>query len=151
MQKCIRITAVIAGALVALSLFLISCSFLVQQGLVRSIYGITVDSPVIPVAQLVNCCLLLGCSVLLILFAGNGKVGIWSDILVFVLIALMLPALSAVLSYLQTMASGWFGSGRVSAYSAVSALVGYCMWSANLGRCMMLAVCGMSIVYKRKG
>lgn len=153
MQKFIRVTAIIALALLCLSLLLLICTLPFQQTLARlfnssdEVLGLL---PIFSWSQFVNCFLLTGCAILAVVFGGNRKGGIWLEIVVFMAAALALPLLTTALSNMQTILFGNIrGSAYVAALSSSALIAEWCMWPGNLGRCLMLSVCGMSIVYKR--
>ena len=153
MQKVIRIVAIIAVILVALSLLLLLATIPFQQSLGR-LWSTSDDVlallPIFPLAQFVPCFMLLGCAILAVVFGGNKKGGIWLEILVFAAVALVLPFMKDLLISVQTMAFGLYrGSTYLAANATVNQIASYCMWPANLGNCLVLVVCGMSIVFKR--
>jgi hypothetical protein len=153
MQKVIRIVAIIAVILVALSLLLLLATIPFQQSLGR-LWSTSDDVlallPIFPLAQFVPCFMLLGCAILAVVFGGNKKGGIWLEILVFAAVALALPVMRGLLSYVQTVAIGHYrGSVYLVANATAAQIASYCMWPANLGNSLVLVVCGMSIVFKR--
>ena len=153
MQKFIRITAIIAAILVALSLLLLLVTIPFQQSLGRlwsTSEDVLAHLPIFPLAQFVPCFMLLGCAILAVVFGGNKKGGIWLEILVFAAVALALPIMRDLLSYVQNVAIGQYrGSVYLAANATVAQIASYCMWPANLGNCLVLVVCGMSVVFKR--
>ena len=74
MQKVIRIVAIIAVILVALSLLLLLATIPFQQSLGR-LWSTSDDVlallPIFPLAQFVSCFMLLGCTILAVVFGGN--------------------------------------------------------------------------------
>lgn len=153
MQKFIRILAIAAAVLVALSFLLILVSFPLQRVIAGtwlqypdSILGIM---PIFPLDSFVNCFLLLGCMILLVVCCGNKKGGIWLEILVLAAMVLVLPSLSTLLSYVQNIIIAMArGEAFIAANSVASRICAYCMYPGNLGRSIALVVIGMSIAFK---
>lgn len=154
MQKFIRVTAIIAAVLIALSFLLLLISIPFQRMIGAKLFGISDDVvdvlPQFPLASFVNCFMLLGCAVLLIVCCGNKKGGIWLELILLAAVALVLPAINFLLSYVVTVAFGQFrGYAYIAANTVTNQIASYCMWPGNLGRSLALVVCGMSIVFKR--
>ena len=154
MQKFIRVMAIIAAVLVALSLLLLLVSIPLQRFIagnwLKYPESLMAALPIFPLADFFNCFLLLACVALLIVCCGNQKGGIWLEILMFLMIAVVLPLLNNLLANVQNVMLGQLrGDTYVAANSAVNNISHYCMASGNLGRCIALATCGMSIAFKR--
>ncbi len=154
MQKLIRVTAIIALALLCLSLLLLLVSIPCQRVIASKLYSTIPDVlsllPIFPLAFFINCFLLTGCAILAVVFGGNQKGGIWLEIIVFILVALALPLLNTVLANVQNVMLAYVrGDNYIAANTIANQIANMCMWPGNLGRSLMLVVCGMSIVYKR--
>ena len=154
MQKLIRVTAIIALALLCLSLLLLLVSIPCQRVLAAKVLRSPQEAisflPVFPLAFFINCFLLTGCAILAVVFGGNQKGGIWLEIIVFILVALALPLLNTVLANVQNvMIANVRGSSYIVANTIANQIANMCMGPGNLGRSLILVVCGMSIVYKR--
>lgn len=154
MQKFIRVIAIVAAVLVALSLLLLLVSIPLQRFIAGNWLNysesLMAALPIFPLADFFNCFLLLGCVALLIVCCGNQKGGIWLEILMFLMIAVVLPLLNELLATVQNvMLPQLQGELYVAANAIVNNIAHYCVATANLGRCIALAACGMSIAFKR--
>ena len=154
MQKFIRVLAIIAAVLVALSLLALLISIPCQRLIAGSWFHypeqMVAALPIFPLAHFIHCFLLLGCTALMIVCAGNKKGGIWLEILLLVMLALVVPVLSTALTNVQTILTGHLrGDSYVAANSVVNQISGYCMWPGNLGNSLSLVACGMSIAFKQ--
>lgn len=154
MQKFIRVMAIVALVLVALSFLLLLGTLPFQRVLAEKVLKPAPDVlallPIFPLAAFIGCILLLGCAILAVVFGGNQKGGIWLEILVLIAVALVVPFISG---FLDSLLTPFLATARGSLYVAAGAtanqIANACMWSANLGESLMLVVCGMSMVYKR--
>lgn len=154
MQKFIRVIAIVALVLVALSFLLLLGTLPFQRVLAEKVLKPAPDVlsllPIFPLAAFIGCILLLGCAILAVVFGGNQKGGIWLEILVLIAVALVVPFISGFLDSLLTpFLVNARGGLYVAAGATANQIAGACMWSANLGESLMLVVCGMSMVYKR--
>ena len=154
MQKFIRILAIAAAVLVALSFLLILISIPLQRFIAGTLlqYPDSMLSimPIFPLDSFVSCFLLLGCMILLVVCCGNKKGSIWLEILVLAAIVLVLPMLSTLLSYVQNIIIARVrGEAFIAANSIASRIWAYCMYPGNLGRSIALVAIGMSIAFKR--
>ena len=154
MQKFIRVTAIIAAVLVALSFLLLLVCIPFRQTIAAKLYTSSPDViaalPIVSWPSFIYCFMLLGCAILAVVFGGNKKGGIWLEILVFAAVALVLPFMKDLLAFAQNAAIGRYrGSVYLAANATVAQIARYCMWPANLGNCLVLVVCGMSVVFKR--
>ena len=151
MQKFIRISAIVAAALVAISIFLLLVSIPCQRlwGSVNHYPDTFLSAlPIIPVIPFVTCFLQLGCMIPMMI-ASCRKGGIWLEILLFAAMALVIPGISSVMSTSYTAILGQtMGNDYLAANSVIAPLIGLCTSSANLGQCVAYAVCGMRIVSK---
>ena len=153
MQKLIRVLAIIAAVLIALSLVLLLGTLPFQRAIAAKLYTSSDDViavlPIFPLATFINCFMLTGCSALLIVCCGNKKGGIWLELILLVAMALVLPAIYRLLSRFMTVAFGQFrGDTYIAANSVADLISSCCMWPGNLGRCLAFVTGGMSIVYK---
>ncbi len=149
MQRFIRICALVAVALVALSLCLLLITTPFQRLLVPAIGDIKRALPIIPWVPIIGCLLQLGCMVPLAL-TGSKKGGIVLEIILFLCMVVALPAITSVLSAAQSaLLNIYKGDMYGAANSYVSILVNYCCVFAGYGRALFCAVCGMRIVSKR--
>ena len=151
MQKFIRISAIVAAALVAISIFLLLVSIPFQGLWARANHypdAILSSLPMIPVIPFVTCFLQLGCMIPMMI-ASCRKGSIWLEILLFAAMALVIPGISSVMSTsYATILGRVMSSNYLIANSAITPLIGLCTSSANLGQCIAYAVCGMRIVSK---
>ena len=153
MQKTIRILAVIAAILVALSLLLLLVSIPLQRMLANKVFGAPQDVigilPIVPWITFTGCFMLLGCAILAVVFGGSQKGGIWLEILVLIAVMIVLPLMNTLLGNMLTVVMGQHrGSLYVAANSMSSTITSYCMWPGRLGQSIILVVCGMSMAYK---
>lgn len=154
MQKFIRISAIVATALVAMSLLLILVSIPLQSVIARNVFNYPAEFmallPQIPVVQLLTCFVRLACIALLIICCGNKKGGIWPEVAVFVLLVAVVPTLGSVgwvlYSQLFVNLRGYAYSG---ANTAVNNITSFCAMPAGLGQAIAYVACGMSIAFKR--
>ena len=154
MQKFIRIMAIVAAVLVAFSLLLLLISIPFQRLIASNLFGYPDDIvgalPQFPLMQFLLTFLQLGCMILLVVCCGNKKGGIWLEVIAFILLAVVLPALN---QFLSPMYSLWVtkmqGGAYVAAHSVVNRIASYCMMPGSLGIAIGYGVCGMSIVFKR--
>ena len=154
MKKAILILSIVCLALVILSLVLTAGCIILQKPLIDLIYGKSAATApmVVPVSPLVyGLCASLTFG-LLCLVAGNKKIGIWADLILLGVSALVLPGLNFVLSLAQNLAGSAManaqGVAAIVANSAVNNMCTYTMLPGNLGMRLALVVLGMSIVLK---
>ena len=150
MQKFIRISAIVAAALVAVSVFLLLVSIPLQGLLVQiNNYPESAQAalPIFPTIPLMICLMQLGCMIPMI-FASSQRGGIWLEILLFVIMAVAIPSTSSAMSTMQAVLFGQMGSNLVAANSFISPLIKLCTNPAGLGQCIAYAVCGMRLISK---
>ena len=88
-------------------------------------------------------------NLLLAFVAGSQKVGIWAEILVIFLLA-VLPTLQNGMTTLQNVLTGQFsGSLKVAATAVVNSLCSVPLGVSHLAVVLALVACGMSIAYKK--
>lgn len=153
MQRFIRILAIVAAVLVAVSLCLLLLSFPLQRFIAGTWLQYPDDMiallPIFPWVQFMQASLLLGCAVLLIVCAGNKRGGIWLEIVLIGCIAIVLPLVIHLVSLFVNVVQGNFrGSMYIAANSIVSTVSSYCMWPASWGSALALVTAGMSITFK---
>ena len=153
MQKTIKVTAVIAVILVALSMLALLVSIPLQRVLGMKVFNDPEDLvaylPIFPVSQFLECLLLLGCVILLAVCAGK-KGNVLPEILLIVVMLTVVPFLGGFLSgLLPTLLGNLKGSAYIAANSVATTISNYCMMAANLGNSLGLIVAGMNFVYKR--
>ena len=153
MQKFIRIMAIVAAVLVGLYLLLLVGTIPFQRMIASGVYGYPDDVvgalPQFPLLPFLFCLLRLGCMILLVVCCGNKKGGIWLEVIVFALLAVVLPALSNLLSPVYNLWIGRMGHTHAAAQSIVNTIANFCAIPGSLGQAIGYAVCGMSIVFKR--
>lgn len=154
MQKFIRIMAIVAAALVGLSLLLLLVTIPFQRMIASNVFGYPDDIvgtlPQFPMMAFLFTFLRLGCMILLIICCSNKKGGIWLEVIAFILLAVVLPALSRFLSPMYSVfVNRMQGSAYVAANSVVNNIANYCSMLGGLGHSIAYGVCGMSLVYKR--
>lgn len=154
MQKKIRIFAIIATALIGLSVILLVTSLLFQETFAKVVFNYSDEMlsafPQFPLIPFLTCLLKTGCAALLIICCGNKKGGIWLEIVVIVALANVLPLLNYIGSIFYTSSIGKYGGyEQVAAYSITSSLASFCLIPANLGIVLAYLTCGMSIAFKK--
>lgn len=154
MQKFIRIMAIIAAILVAFSLLLLLVTIPFQRLLTSGLFGYPDDVvsmlPQFPLMAFLFTFLQLGCMILLVVCCGNKKGGIWLEVIVFILLAVVLPALNQFLTPMyNVLINRMQGGAYAAAHSVVNRITGYCAIPGSLGIAIGYGVCGMSIVFKR--
>ena len=154
MDKVIRILAIVATALVVLSLLLMLITIPFQGLIAQYLLGYPEDVlsflPQFPLAPFLTTLMRLLPVALLILCCGSKKGGYWLEILVFVALVIVLPPLT---SFLSTGFSVLRDYISLSAYMVVSNSVAntisnFCLGPASVGYALAYCTCGMSIVYK---
>ena len=152
MQKPIRLFAVLATVLMGASLVLMVASVPLQKMIATELYQYSADIirelPRFPWIPFFSGLLYAGCTALLILCCGNQKSGIWLEILVIVLLATVLPAITTFASKLYSTILGSLGLEKIAANSFVSMISSFCNCPASLGKVLAYIVCGMSITLK---
>ena len=151
MQKFIRTMAIIATALIALSLFLLLFTIPFQRLIAKEFYGMEEALsalPQFPVIPFIFCLLRLACVALLIICCGNKRGGIWLELIVFFSLLMVLPFLNSIISTAYTTLLARMGVLRLTANNYVSMIANYCLQPASWGGALAYAVCGMSIIYK---
>lgn len=151
-QKPMRITAIVAASLIALSVLLLLITIPIQEARISAYgYGAEINStslPIFPTIPFIFTCLYLVCAVALI-FACYGKTDrVAIEIIVFICL-LIIPIISnyALASYRRFLVQGDLD------YSATYAILTvifnkYTMFS-RWAQPLCLVVCGMSAVVKR--
>lgn len=150
MKKTIKILGILAAALLALAALGVGVCILLQRPLGEFVFGFPESAMgrfAFPLSTVVYSLGLLFCAGLLCLVAGNGKLGIWSDIL---LLAVMnvLPLLQSLLAWVETVIAGKFGHVALSVNSMVQSMCSYPLQLGGWGLRLALVVGGMSIVWK---
>lgn len=151
MQKFIRTMAIVATALVGLSLLLLLITFPFQSWIFRYSYRVSLHLdalPLFPLVPFVFCLLRLACVALLIICCGNKKGGFWLELIVFFSLLLILPPLQSVAQTFYITMLGRMGEHYIAANNVVTNIANYCMQPASWGGALAYAVCGMSIIYK---
>ena len=154
MNKLIRILSIICLALMVISLVLTGGCILLQKPLIDLIYGKSAASApmVVPFSPLVYSLCAAVPFGLLCLVGGNKKIGIWADLTLLGISALVLPGLNFVLSMAENLAGTAMANARgvasIVARSAVNNFCNYTMIPGSLALKLALVVFGMSIVYK---
>ena len=153
MQKFIRIAAAVAVALMGVSLLLLLVTVAMQPTIGRwlnypaDVLGVLPRFPLIPA---LFCCLRLGCVALLLSCCGNKKGGIWLEVIVFICLAMILPAFNSVATYShQILVGNRMGAAYIAANALVSNIASCCMISAGIGQALAYATCGMSVIFKK--
>ncbi len=152
MQKIIRVMIRIAAVLMGISILLLLLSVPLQGFIAKHFdYPAYIVSalPIFPFMQFLFCLLGTGCIALLITCCGKEKGGIWLEILVLVLLAIVLPVLNNLALPIYMSFMGRFGELKIAAYSAASQITTYCLTPAALGQVLAYVSCGMSIAYKK--
>ena len=152
MQKTIRILAIIATVLVAFTLILLVVSIPFQGVIAEKICGypsyVIEELPQFPLMSFLSNLLRAGCIGLLIICCGNKKGGIWMEILIMVVLAIVLPLTDSLALKLYTFILGRFDSGKLIANSIIAQIANYCAYPSGLGNTLAYITCGMSIAFK---
>ena len=153
MQKVIRILAIIAAALGALSTVLLLLSMPFQQLLTEHLYGLSGETldmlPQFPLIPFIFTMLRTGLMAILIICCGNQKGGIWLEIVICGVLLLVLPALYALAHTLYTtLVINMRGYAFATAQNVVYTLADRCMTPAGWGQALAYLTCGMSIAFK---
>lgn len=151
MQKLIRILAILALVLVLASLCLMVVCIPFRHFLGSIFYPgaeILDGMPLIYWPAFVNGLALLVCMVPLVICCGNQRGGIWLELVVLAILALVLPLLSEVIN----IWAAWLFNSHSSIYAAASSvsarIAGYCMAPARLGTVLAYVAAGMSMAFK---
>lgn len=152
MQKVIRIIVIAATVLTGFSLLLLIAVTPLQGEIARIVYNAPADImaffPQFPLDSLIVCFLQVVCVALLIICCGNKKGGIWPEILMLVLLAVVLPAISAIISAISPVFLSRFGAAFLAVHSIVSKISSICLGPSYLGIMLASVACGMSIALK---
>ncbi len=152
MQKNIRIIAIIAVALEAMSMLLLIITTIFQQQLGKMLgYPDVVLGmlPKLPIVQFMYCIASFTVILLLLICCGNKKGGIWLEIIALICLAVVLPTMNQMLGWiLNTLIAQQRGTAYMAATSAASLIAGFCMMPGTLGQTLAYVTCGMSIAYK---
>ncbi len=153
MQKTIRILTVVATVLVACSLLILLIMIPFQRMVAMGILGysesVIAPLPMFPVVPFMKGVIRLICVALLILCCGNKKGGIWMELVILVLMALVVPGAEKILTAEYNLLVAQRGSAYMVASNVVSSISAYCMSPANLGVILAYVCGGMSIAFKR--
>lgn len=152
MQKTIRVLAIIATALVTVTLLLLVVSMPFQGVIAKEIFNyppyVIAELPKFPLMSFLSCLLRTGCIGLLIICCGNKKGGIWLEILIMIILAIVLPVIDNVALRLYTVVLGRYGSEKIMINSLISQIANYCAYPSGLGHVLAYITCGMSIAFK---
>ena len=153
MQKFMRIMAIVAVALAALSLTLLLLTIPLQQWIGEAL-NYPEESlaalPMLPVLPFVFTLLRTACMALLLVCCGRKKGGVWLEIAVFACLTVVIPSISQFVTpmYSQLLVN-MRGSAFVAANSVVNQIANMCQTPLSYGQAIAYAVCGMSFVFKR--
>ena|GEM_PF-6875094 len=151
MKKQIRIMAFISTAMMALSLILLIISFPFQEEIASWIHGGSVIerfSPYFPLMQFLNCLSRTVLAALLIIFSGNKKFGIMSEILILVALIAVIPIMNFFLQNINHQLFVNREIDKVVSYNLVSQISSYLLLPSLLGSALAYVTCGMSIAFK---
>jgi len=102
----------------------------------------------VPYAHIVGWLHVLLLAVLVFIFAGNRKVGIWLEIVILGESALLYPAFSYILSAAINSLQSRLGADMIITQSSVNALCSWVNMLFGMGSALLPVICGMSIAYK---
>ena len=153
MDKVIRILAIVATALVVLSLLLMLITIPFQGLIAEYLFGYPEDMlsflPQFPLMPFLITLMRLLPVALLILCCGSKKGGYWLEILVFVALVIVLPPLTSFLSTGYSVLRDYIISAyMVAGNSVANTISNFCLGPASVGYALAYCACGMSIVYK---
>lgn len=154
MNKLIKILSIIAAGISALSLLLLIICVAMQNQLIPLFYGnnynTTLSIFTVPAAPFFYVASALAAAVVAIFTAGNRKFGVIPEIISFGYICLILPVLNYVLGIVERLSMTKFGGTDVIAhYTSLNSICNTLVGIAGLGISIIIAVCGMSFVYKK--
>ena len=151
MQKFIRISAIVAVVLKAVTTTLILMSFAFQPALFELFYSsfATDYGPVFPILAFIQSLWGLFCTIPLLFCCGKKKGGIVLEAVMFGVLALVLPLANTATPFLFTnVIARTMDTMTFAAYSVANNIATYCAIPGNFGGTIACAACGMSIVYK---
>lgn len=156
MQKFIRITAIVAVALMGLSLLLILISVPFQESIALyltdgSLKGDRVMEllPMFPTIPFLFGCLRLCCIVALLLVCYSKKDSIYFEIIIFVCLLVVLPLINYAVTQDTVELMADKGATYVGANSIANVISDYCLIFSDWAQAIAYSVCGMSILSKR--
>ena len=150
MNKLIKLLSIIAIATVAVSAFLLIV-FIAFQGSITSIFGVgNIYVFTLPAAQIFYILSAVCLAVFTFLTAGNKKIGIWAEIIIFGYACLILPSVNRLIGLFQNLYFGKFGgSDLIASAASVSSICSVPVGIAAASISLIILVCGMSFAYKR--
>lgn len=153
MQKMIRGVAIAATALLGIYVLLLVVSLFVQRPFADFFFGTPAEAygllPMFPVVPFLIGLLRLICVSLLLVCCGNKRGGIWLELVLLVVMAVVIPLCNYGANYIYNfIIAQYFGLSHTVARNVVATLTNLLAAPSNWGQVLAYVVCGMSIVFK---
>lgn len=152
--KLVKILSIVSAGIMLLALLVFFCCVILQKPLVR-LFMKGIENVSVFLFPFDAFCSLAGgvlLSIALIFVAGNKKIGVWADVLVLALSAVVKPVAVYLISLLQnlfvTRTVLAMGSQAIAYNSSLNTAVSAFTSFASLGAVILYVVCGMSIILK---
>lgn len=146
MKKLMKILTFISLGIVSTSLLAVMLCYVYRVPLMELFVGNSMELPtVIPVSNAVVLTGQLGAMIWLCICIGDSRFGIWSELLATGWLAVVLPGISRLLSYVQVMAGRALGTDYLLAQNYMSNLWSYATIFNGVAVALVLVVCGASM------
>lgn len=155
MRKTIKLLSLINLIIAGFALMLFTISILFQRTIAVRYFGlyphdVLARFPIIPGGHAFYIMSVLGMSALHYFVILKSNRGIWLEILLAIGVALVLPAIYEILSYIQQIAAGTMrGSAAMAAYTVAARVSSLPISIVQFSASFLMLICGMGIVYKR--
>ena len=146
MKKLMKILTFISLGIVATSVLAVMLCYVYRVPLMELFFGNSMELPtVIPVSNAVVLTGQLGAMIWLCVCIGDSRFGIWSELLAAGWLAVVLPGISRLISYVQVMAGRALGTDYLLAQNYMSNLWSYATIFNGVAVALVLVVCGASM------
>jgi hypothetical protein len=146
MKKLMKILTVISLGVVATSVLAVMLCYVFRVPLLELVFNTGSELPVVvPVANAVLLVGQLGAMIWLCVCIGDRRFGIWAELLAVGWLAVVLPGISRLLSYVQVMAGRALGTDYLLAQNYMSNLWSYATIFNGVAVALVLVVCGASM------
>ena len=146
MKKLMKILTFISLGIVATSVLAVMLCYVYRGPLMKLFFQAGMELPtVIPVSNAVVLTGQLGAMIWLCICIGDRRFGIWAELLAAGWLAVVLPVISRLLSYLQVMAGRALGTDYLLAQNYMSNLWSYATIFNGVAVALALVVCGASM------